>query len=340
SEVVRAKAKLEAGGTVEYTVRLFSEGKKPEQIAQERGLALSTIYGHLAQGIASGKLNVEDVVPLEARRQIEQAIQKVGSTQALSPIKALLPEEITYDMIRCVLAASRTQTSEVWDELILENDLLRKTESGNLVLGQSPSSLSTAAKKDIDAISSFLASPHPRPLHGNWNVGFALDFHSAYQGAEWNRSGVGELVYRLKYESDASVLPKLIEHVRNLFAAHPEMSQFDLIVPVPSSTPRKFNPVYEFCQALSHVLNKPMRPCLVKTRQTRPQKEMKTLPQKRDNVAGAFAVDGDISGRSILLVDDLFDSGATLEEITKVLFQHKAARVNVLSFTKTIHTDA
>ncbi len=402
SKVVRTKAKLEAGRTVEYTARLFSEGKNPEQIAQERGLALSTIYVHLAKEIAAGKLNVEDVVPPEARRQIEHAVQKVGSTQALSPIKSLLPEEITYGMIRCVVAASQTpQTSgasnalEGWDELILEcvkslpdqlprsgvakilvgspskrveefcshplyarlrgqshsevmarvdklleNGLLRKTERGNLVLGQFPSSLSTAATKDIDAISSFLVSPHPRPLHGNWNVGFALDFHSAYQGAEWNRSGIGDLVYRLKYESDASALPTLIEHARNLFAAHPEMSQFDLIVPVPSSTPRKFNPVYEFCKALSHALNKPMRPCLVKTRQTRPQKEMKTLPQKRDNVAGAFAVDGDISSRSILLVDDLFDSGATLEEITKVLFRHKAARVNVLTLTKTIHADA
>jgi len=67
---------------------------------------------------------------------------------------------------------------------------------------------------------------------------------------------------------------------------------------------------------------------------------MQTLPQKRDNVAGAFALNNDINTKRILLVDDLFDSGATLEEITKLLLKHKASRVNVLTLTKTIHADA
>jgi ATP-dependent DNA helicase RecQ len=67
---------------------------------------------------------------------------------------------------------------------------------------------------------------------------------------------------------------------------------------------------------------------------------MHTLPQKRDNVAGAFALNSDITGKRVLIVDDLFDSGATLEEITKLLLKYKASRVNVLTFTKTIHADA
>ena len=83
-----------------------------------------------------------------------------------------------------------------------------------------------------------------------------------------------------------------------------------------------------------------MQTAIVKTRQTHPQKEMKTLPQKRDNVAGAFALNNDITGKRILLVDDLFDSGATLEEITKLLFKHNAARINVITLTRTIHADA
>ncbi|MCC7512466.1 MAG: ComF family protein, partial [Anaerolineae bacterium] len=96
----------------------------------------------------------------------------------------------------------------------------------------------------------------------------------------------------------------------------------------------------ELCKALSSALDKPVQPCVFKTRQTQPQKEMRTLPQKRDNVAGAFALNDVVSGKRILLVDDLFDSGATLEEIAKVLLKSKAARVNVLTLTRTIHTDA
>ena len=67
---------------------------------------------------------------------------------------------------------------------------------------------------------------------------------------------------------------------------------------------------------------------------------MHTPPQKRDNVAGAFAMNNDITGKQILLVDDLFDSGATLEEITRLLLKHKAAHVKVLTFTRTIHANS
>jgi hypothetical protein len=311
SEIKKAKAKLEAGGTVEYTAKLFAGGMKPEQIARERGFAVTTIYGHLAQLIAADKLKVEQVVPDDVRVKIEKAIQKVGLTQYLSPIKALLPDEIDFNVIKCVVAGY--QAFEVSE---------------------------TSGVSAPDSISAFLSTSHPRPLKGSWQAGFALDFHSSYKGADWNRSGVGNLVYRLKYESDATVLPKLVEHTRNLFAAHPEMSQFDIIVPVPSSTPREFSPVHEFCKALASAARRPMQPCVVKTRATKPQKEMHTLPQKRDNVAGAFAVNNDITGKRILLVDDLYDSGATLEEITKVLLRGKAARINVLTLTRTIHADA
>jgi competence protein ComFC len=391
-------------------------------------------------------LRVKDI-----QERIESAIQKVGSTQFLFPIKSLLPDEITYEMIRCV-AAANIQTSafnipeahdpkstihrivelgesrssialpELFAALKSEDgnvrrlaasalgkikdakavqplldllaievkpqvrqyavkalgdignpltvDLLTKISEDESEMyytrdaaksallkcrGDKTASISTsttpitnyheASPQDElrntqhDPISSFISSSHPRLLKGNWQTGFALDFHSSYKGADWNRSGIGNLVYRLKYETDAFVLPILLEHTRKLFAAHPEMSQFDIIIPVPSSTPREFSPVHEFCKAISKAINKPMQTCVIKTRQTQPQKEMHTLPQKRDNVAGAFAVNGDINTKHILLVDDLFDSGATLEEITRLLRKHGAANINVLTLTRTIHSD-
>jgi ATP-dependent DNA helicase RecQ len=79
---------------------------------------------------------------------------------------------------------------------------------------------------------------------------------------------------------------------------------------------------------------------LAQTRPTRPQKEMSTLAQKRANVAGAFTVQGEVTGERILLVDDLCDSGATLEEIARLLLRHGARQVNALTWTRTIHVDA
>ncbi len=314
TEIRRAKEKLEAGGTVEYTAKLFTEGLKPEQIARERGFAVTTIYGHLAQLIAADKLKVEQVVPDDVREKIEKAIQKVGSTQYLSPIKSKLPDDIDFNIIKCVVAGyARQQTSE-----FSEN-----------------SEVST--QKSID---SFLTKPHPRPLTGSWQTGWSLGFHSRITGGDWSRSGVGDLTYRLKYDGDVTVLPALIQQTLDLFQAHPEMKQADVILPVPSSTERKVNPVHVFCEALAGKIKMPMQTLVAKTRQTQPQKEMKTLAQKRANVAGAFSVRGEINGKRVLLVDDLFDSGATLDEITRLLLRHGAARVNVLTLTRTIHSDA
>jgi len=468
-KIEKKKAEMQAGGTVEYTGQLIREGLTPDKVARQRGLTMMTIYGHCAKLIEAGKLDVDVILLKDVQEKIEKAIQKADAAHYLSSIKSRLPEEITFEMIRCVIAAQGSTARftlpesnmnvAVLDKSSFINEIvdsgerqdpesvsnliaILKHEDGNArrlaasALGKigdpravqplmdllatetkpqvrqyavkalgalrdprpvdllqkiaddenemyytrdsakhaienihrkelyatspfdTPSlnsypassihqpvtehatSRSIPVGRNTDPISSYLSTSHPRPIKGNWQTGFALDFHSSYKGANWNRSSIGDLVYRLKYESDATVLPKLIEQTRNLFAAHPEMNHFDIIVPVPSSTPREFNPVHEFCKSLSAALEKPVQPCIVKTRQTKPQKELQTLPQKRDNVAGAFAVKNDITGKSILLVDDLFDSGATLEEVTKILLRSKAARVNVLTLTRTIHADA
>lgn len=304
----RARAKLEAGGTVEYTAKLLADGLQPDEISCERGLAVGTIYGHCAQLIERGALEVSQIIPPEIQLQIEEAIRKAGAVNSITPVKMLLPDSIDYGMIRCVLIAKQTQRTD---------DAMSDT-----------------------TIESFLTKPHPRPLVGSWQTGWSLGFHSRITGGDWSRSGVGGLTYRLKYESDTTVLPTLIQQTLDVFQAHSQMSQANLIIPVPSSTQRNVNPVLLFCEALASTIKVPLQAIVVKIRQTQPQKEMKTLAQKRANVAGAFTVCENLKDKRVLLIDDLFDSGATLEEITRLLLKHGAARVNVLTLTRTIHSDA
>jgi ATP-dependent DNA helicase RecQ len=306
-QIQKARAKLEAGGTVEYTAKLLTDGLKPEEIARERDLAVGTIYSHCAQLIGSGVLELSQVILPEIQLQIEGAIRKAGAVNSVTPIKMLLPDSIDYGMIRCVLAAQQRQGVH-------------------------------RATPDM-TVESFLTKPHPRPLIGSWQAGWSLGFHSRFAGGDWSRSAAGELTYRLKYEADTTVLPALIQQTLDLFHIQPEMSQAKVIIPVPSSANRKLNPVHVFCEALAGKIRIPAQSLVRKIRQTPPQKEMKTLAQKRANVAGAFAVYGDIKEKSVLLVDDLFDSGATLEEITRLLLRHGATRVNVLTLTRTIHSD-
>jgi len=67
---------------------------------------------------------------------------------------------------------------------------------------------------------------------------------------------------------------------------------------------------------------------------------MRTLAQKRANVARVFAVNASIARKRVLLVDDLYDSGATLEEVAKTLMRGGARAICVLTLTRTIHSDS
>jgi HEAT repeat protein len=274
------------------------------------------------------------------RRLAASALGKIRDRRAVEPLLGLLARE-SKPQVRQYAVKALSRIGDPRARPLLEKIAADKTERD-----YTQASAQTALKKlsaqatNEDDISIFLARPHPRPLSGPWDAGWALGFHSRFSGADWSRSPVGELAYRLKYQDDPSALPPLVEQALAVCTQHPELADVDALVPVPPSAPRASDPVRALADALATRLGHPVWPVLVKTHDTTPQKEMRTLAQKRANVAGAFKVQGDVRGKRLLLVDDLYDSGATLEEVTRVLRQAGAARVCVLTLTRTIHADA
>ncbi|MBI5305868.1 MAG: RecQ family ATP-dependent DNA helicase [Chloroflexi bacterium] len=96
----------QAGGTVARTLALVQQGKLPAEIAQERDLAISTIYGHLEQLVTEGKVLADQLVPADVREQICAGMREWNG-QWLSDLKARLPAAITYEQIRLVVAAEK-----------------------------------------------------------------------------------------------------------------------------------------------------------------------------------------------------------------------------------------
>ena len=102
---IRKKIKPVTVGESEMaTLALFRQGKTPEQAAESRGLAVSTIYLHAYKLIFNKMLTCAEIIKPGIIRQIRDAKSRFSSPQSLTIIKELLPPEISYDELRCVMA--------------------------------------------------------------------------------------------------------------------------------------------------------------------------------------------------------------------------------------------
>jgi ATP-dependent DNA helicase RecQ len=96
----------------EETRRLVAEGLSLAEIAMRRGRQLSTVVGTIAVMVEAGDFEYRDEwVAANKRIQIEQACQRLG-TQWLKPLKAALPDEISFEEIRLVVAKLRRESQQ------------------------------------------------------------------------------------------------------------------------------------------------------------------------------------------------------------------------------------
>jgi len=98
---------------------------------------------------------------------------------------------------------------------------------------------------------------------------------------------------------------------------------------------RGFNQSLFLAKSASDALRIPLSvDGLVRTRYTRPQVDLGPS-ERAANVKGAFAVvSGEFEGRAVLLVDDVFTTGATVSECARVLNKAGAAKVYVLTVAR------
>jgi ComF family protein len=116
----------------------------------------------------------------------------------------------------------------------------------------------------------------------------------------------------------------------------------DIIMPVPFHSKRFRQRGFNQALLLAHRLsdrNKLPFSCdnLVRVRPTRPQVEL-TGDERIKNVVGAFALKkpGAVEASHVVLVDDVFTTGATMNECADVLKKSGAAQVTVLTLARAI----
>lgn len=117
--------------------------------------------------------------------------------------------------------------------------------------------------------------------------------------------------------------------------------ELDVIVPVPVHIKKLRSREYNQSAVLAINLGKSVgvRHDLLglrKIRDTRPQFEIEKGDERRRNVKGAFSVadPGAFSGKSVLVVDDVFTTGSTSDECARALLKAGASRVSVLTVAR------
>jgi len=116
------------------------------------------------------------------------------------------------------------------------------------------------------------------------------------------------------------------------------LADADLVVPVPLARARlairRFNQAAMLAQEVARLTRRRYEPfALRRIKRTQSQVGL-TRQQRRENVAGAFAVAGakaTLAGANVVLLDDVITTGATARACARVLKRAGAARVDVLA---------
>lgn len=144
---------------------------------------------------------------------------------------------------------------------------------------------------------------------------------------------VGRLIQALKYNYVEAALDPFEYLVKDFVARHPALfASIEAIVPVPLHArryaERGFNQAELIATKVAEALHKPMIPLLRRDKHTAQQAKLNKV-ERQKNVHLAFVTDTKIKNayRSVLLVDDVFTTGSTMQECTRALRAAGVGRV-------------
>ena len=152
-------------------------------------------------------------------------------------------------------------------------------------------------------------------------------------------SNVGSALHRSKYDNGGDFPDFLLRLTLKAFRKTFGNTRFDWVLYVPPT--HSGDLVKNFAVKFASVIKVPISHKLVKSRQTSEQKVFQNGWLKQDNVKDAFSYMSpkEIYGKRIILLDDIFDSGATMKEIGKMLTAMGAETIVPVAIAKTVGGD-
>ncbi len=166
-------------------------------------------------------------------------------------------------------------------------------------------------------------------------------FHSARAALAYD-DGSRDLVLGFKHGDKTQMVVSFIPWLRRV--GRDLLEGTDYIVPVPLHRwrllGRRYNQSALIASALSKASGKICLPeALLRRRATPPQGHLRA-GEREKNVSQAFCINpkyaNDLVGKTILLIDDVYTTGATVSECARVLIDAEALQVNVLTLARVV----
>jgi len=153
---------------------------------------------------------------------------------------------------------------------------------------------------------------------------------------------LSEMIHLLKYERKTKIAERLGILMGNLFRSDPALSDTNIIVPVPLHPSRLrergYNQSQLLAEEISEITGKELMNHIVIRK--KPTKSQTTLShrERKENLKDAFKVvsSGSVLNKTILIVDDVMTTGATLNELAKVLKKEDAKKIYGLVLARAI----
>lgn len=140
-----------------------------------------------------------------------------------------------------------------------------------------------------------------------------------------------EIIHHLKYSDRVSLARPLGDLLKECLAREPFTG--DLVIPVPLHRSRERQRGFNQAELIAARLGLPMSTRLVRRRKNTPSQTGLTRNQRNRNLAAAFEVRGDVK-KSIIVVDDVYTTGSTVNELARALKRAGAQRVEVLTVAR------
>lgn len=138
------------------------------------------------------------------------------------------------------------------------------------------------------------------------------------------------IIANLKFKNDLSVADFLCDEMAECFSQYYSDTDFDVVCCVPSSFKKRFNKGYNQSEVLARGISErigvPYRSILAKKNTAKTQHSLKAS-ERFENVKNAFFSKVDLDGETVLLIDDIKTTGATLNDCARALSRAGANRV-------------